>query len=254
MSDSTTSNSNPSGSSNQNRSQNRNRNRNRRRSTGAGDPEGSGGRKRNYRKGGPGDSGGGPRGGGGGGGGRNRRGTRPPQKPPSKWEQFLHTISFGMFGSKPRVPKNAAQRKSTQEEAQDPGAAKAKSKRAARPKPERQQRPEDDAPRREPEKIEVTSERLYVGNLDYEAAESDLFELFNGVGQVKNAEVVCHRYNQRSKGYAFVQMGSIDEAKRAVQVLHDQDFMGRKLWVSGAKSPGPGSESSDSSESSEAAA
>ena len=33
-------------------------------------------------------------------------------------------------------------------------------------------------------------------------------------------------------------MNSVDEAKRAVEVLHDKDFMGRKLVVSGAKSPG----------------
>ena len=40
----------------------------------------------------------------------------------------------------------------------------------------------------------------------------------------------------RSKGYAFVEMLSVDEAKRAVSVLHDQDFMGRKLVVSGGQS------------------
>ena len=91
-------------------------------------------------------------------------------------------------------------------------------------------------PQRKPEPIEVTSPRLYVGNLSFDATESDLFELFNGVGHVQNAEVVSYRHNQRSKGFAFVQMQTIDEARRAVDELHDKEFLGRKLVVSGAKS------------------
>jgi RNA recognition motif-containing protein len=91
-------------------------------------------------------------------------------------------------------------------------------------------------PSRKPERIEVTSPRLYVGNLSFDATESDLFELFNGVGHVQNAEVVSYRHNQRSKGFAFVQMQTIEEAKRAVEELHDKEFLGRRLVVSGAKS------------------
>src|SRR5262249_4020654 len=60
--------------------------------------------------------------------------------------------------------------------------------------------------------------------------------LFNGVGHVQNAEVVSYRHNQRSKGFAFVQMQTIEEAKRAVEELHDKEFLGRRLVVSGAKS------------------
>ncbi|HEX8898662.1 MAG TPA: RNA-binding protein, partial [Chthoniobacterales bacterium] len=72
-------------------------------------------------------------------------------------------------------------------------------------------------PSRKPEAVEVTTPRLYVGNLSFDATESDLFELFNGVGAVQNAEVVTYRHNQRSKGFAFVQMLTVDEAKRAVE-------------------------------------
>ncbi|HZR79193.1 MAG TPA: RNA-binding protein [Chthoniobacterales bacterium] len=103
--------------------------------------------------------------------------------------------------------------------------------------PQQQQRdPREPRPQRKPESIEVTSPRLYVGNLSFDATESDLFDLFNGVGHVQNAEVVSYRHNQRSKGFAFVQMQTIDEAKRAVEELHDKEFLGRKLVVSGAKS------------------
>jgi hypothetical protein len=89
---------------------------------------------------------------------------------------------------------------------------------------------------RKPEAVEVTTPRLYVGNLSFDATESDLFELFNGVGVVQNAEVVSYKHNQRSKGFAFVQMNTVEEAKRAVDELHDKEFLGRKLVVSGAKS------------------
>lgn len=81
----------------------------------------------------------------------------------------------------------------------------------------------------------MTSPKLYVGNLSYDATESDLFELFKGIGSVKNAEIVSHKYNEKSKGFGFVTMMTIDEAKRAVVELHDKEFMGRKLVVSGAK-------------------
>ncbi|MGZ5006086.1 MAG: RNA recognition motif domain-containing protein [Chthoniobacterales bacterium] len=91
-------------------------------------------------------------------------------------------------------------------------------------------------PARKPETVEVTTPRLYVGNLSFDATESDLFELFNGVGQVQNAEVVTYKHNQRSKGFAFVQMQTVEEARRAVSELHDKEFLGRKLLVSGAKS------------------
>jgi len=88
---------------------------------------------------------------------------------------------------------------------------------------------------RKPEFVEVSSPKLYVGNLSFDATESDLQELFNGVGQVQNAEIVSNKYTQKSKGFGFVMMLTVDEARRAVAELHDKDFMGRKLVVSGAK-------------------
>jgi len=88
---------------------------------------------------------------------------------------------------------------------------------------------------RKPELVEVSSPKIYVGNLSFDATENDLYELFNGVGQVQNAEIVSNKYTQRSKGFAFVTMLTVDEARRAVAELHDKDFMGRKLVVSGAK-------------------
>jgi RNA recognition motif. (a.k.a. RRM, RBD, or RNP domain) len=84
----------------------------------------------------------------------------------------------------------------------------------------------------------VESTRVYVGNLSYDVSEQDLQELFKGIGGVRNVEIVYNRSTHRSKGYGFVEMLRMDEAVRAVEVLHDQHFMGRKMTVSGAKSKG----------------
>ena len=88
------------------------------------------------------------------------------------------------------------------------------------------------------DRTSVESPRVYVGNLSYEVSESDLQDLFKGIGGVRNVEIVYNRSTHRSKGYGFVEMLHMDEAKRAVEVLHDQPFMGRKLTVSGAQSKG----------------
>src|SRR5207237_2515054 len=68
------------------------------------------------------------------------------------------------------------------------------------------QREREPRPQRKPESIEVTSPRLYVGNLSFDATESDLFNLFNVVGHVQNDEVVSYRHTQRAKCLAFVQL------------------------------------------------
>ena len=74
--------------------------------------------------------------------------------------------------------------------------------------------------------------------MSYDVYEQDLQELFKGIGGVRNIEIVYNRSTHRSKGYGFVEMLRMDEAIRAVEVLHDQPFMGRNMTVSGAKSKG----------------
>jgi len=119
-----------------------------------------------------------------------------------------------------------------------PAKKTSRSQRSERPRPQAD-RPESDRRRpAPPERVAVTSPKLYIGNLNYDATESDLSELFNGVGKVRNAEIVTHKDTYRSKGFGFVTMMTTDEAVRAVATLHDKDFMGRKLVVSGSRSEG----------------
>ena len=152
-------------------------------------------------------------------GGERRSGSPAPA--PTLWQKIVSIFSGKKKPSHSRpVPETFPTRSPEESGASRPRPASAGPARISR----------------KPESVEVTSPRLYVGNLSFDATESDLSELFNGVGQVVTAEVVSHKQTQRSKGFAFVQMQTIDEAKRAVSELHDKDFMGRKLVVSGAKS------------------
>jgi len=83
--------------------------------------------------------------------------------------------------------------------------------------------------------VEVTSGRLYVGNLNYDTTDSDLAEHFGQAGTVQSAEVVSNPHNNRSKGFGFVEMGSIEEAKSAVDQFDGKELAGRSLIVNGAK-------------------
>jgi hypothetical protein len=119
-----------------------------------------------------------------------------------------------------------------------PGASRPESPQSGARAASSESRSEQSAPKRparKPEATEVTSPKIYVGNLSFDASESDLFDLFNGVGSVRNAEIVTSRETEKSKGFGFVTMSSIEEATRAVTELHDKEFMGRRLVVSGAK-------------------
>jgi RNA recognition motif-containing protein len=98
---------------------------------------------------------------------------------------------------------------------------------------EKETRQREDRP--EPAVFDVTSPKLYVGNLSFDAVESDLFDLFSKVGAVKNVEIAKDRYTDRSKGFGFVEMETLDTAKAAAQKLDRTDFMARQIRVNGAK-------------------
>ncbi|WP_020494470.1 hypothetical protein [Verrucomicrobium sp. 3C] len=84
--------------------------------------------------------------------------------------------------------------------------------------------------------VEPSTPRLYVGNLSYDAAESDLFDYFAKVGQVKNVDIIRDRRTNRSKGYGFIEMADLETAKQAFTQLNRTDLLGRQIVVSGAKS------------------
>lgn len=83
------------------------------------------------------------------------------------------------------------------------------------------------------------SNKLYVGNLLYESTDEDLKELFGQAGTVTSATIIRFKDTGRSKGFAFVEMSSPEEAQKAIDTLNGQDYKGRKLIVSEARPPKP---------------
>jgi RNA recognition motif-containing protein len=77
--------------------------------------------------------------------------------------------------------------------------------------------------------------KLYVGNLNYRVTSSELQEMFGEFGTVVSAQVIEDRETGRSKGFAFVEMGTDDEAQAAIDGLHDKEHSGRPLTVNEAR-------------------
>jgi RNA recognition motif-containing protein len=76
---------------------------------------------------------------------------------------------------------------------------------------------------------------LYVGNLNYRATENDLGSLFSEYGNVESVKMVMDKMTGRARGFAFVEMPNEEEAARAIEALHDKEFMTRNLLVNKAR-------------------
>ena len=77
--------------------------------------------------------------------------------------------------------------------------------------------------------------KLYVGNLDFQTTPEDLTLLFEGAGQVRSVQVITDRETQRSKGFAFVEMGNDAEALRAISLYNGHILNERSLLVNEAR-------------------
>ncbi len=76
---------------------------------------------------------------------------------------------------------------------------------------------------------------IYVGNLNYKVQDEDLRKIFEEYGDVVSAKVVVDNETGRNRGFGFVEMGSDDDANRAIEELNDGELMGRKLVVNQAR-------------------
>lgn len=77
--------------------------------------------------------------------------------------------------------------------------------------------------------------KLFVGNLTYNATENDLQDYFSQAGTVISVNIMQDRATGRSRGFAFIEMGSQEEADQAVSMFHEKDFQGRALTVNEAR-------------------
>ncbi len=173
----------------------------------------------------------------------DERDTKPSPRPttvskPSLGRKLLRILSFGLLGSPgAKAPARPQDKKSGAKNGDHPPRQDRNKDRGPRP-------PREDHPRRQPRQpsppptvdpASITGERLHIGNLSYDTAESDLSGLFSGIGKVSNVEIIYNSITHRSKGFGFVQFMSVNDARRAVTELHGKPFMGRNLILGPAK-------------------
>lgn len=79
------------------------------------------------------------------------------------------------------------------------------------------------------------AKKLYVGNLAFQTTSQDLQELFAQAGTVESAQIIEDRDTGRSKGFAFVEMSTDDEAAAAIEQFNGKELAGRALTVNEAR-------------------
>jgi RNA recognition motif-containing protein len=77
--------------------------------------------------------------------------------------------------------------------------------------------------------------RLYVGHLNYNTTERDLEDLFGEHGKIIDVKVIMDRETRKSKGFAFVEFATAEEADKAREALHGEQFMNFTLEVKQAQ-------------------
>jgi len=79
------------------------------------------------------------------------------------------------------------------------------------------------------------NQKLYVGNLNFDASEDQVRELFGTYGTVEDVKIVMDRFSGRSRGFAFVRMDSAESAGKAKEALNGQAFQGKTLVIDWAR-------------------
>ena len=81
----------------------------------------------------------------------------------------------------------------------------------------------------------MSNSKLYVGNLSVQTLEIELEELFQQAGTVTETALMQDRFTGKSRGFAFVTMGTPEEAQKAVEMFHGKELGGRALTVNEAR-------------------
>jgi cold-inducible RNA-binding protein len=81
----------------------------------------------------------------------------------------------------------------------------------------------------------MNQNRLFVGNLSYQTSESDLQNYFSQAGAVTSANLMLDRVTGKSRGFAFLEFATAEEAAKAVEQFHNKEFQGRTLTVNVAR-------------------
>jgi len=75
---------------------------------------------------------------------------------------------------------------------------------------------------------------IFCGNLNYMLTDAELRAAFEPYGRVVDARIITDRFTGDSKGFGFVEMGSDEEAQKAMTALDGSRLMGRTLRCNSA--------------------
>ncbi|MDX2186497.1 MAG: RNA-binding protein [Opitutaceae bacterium] len=81
----------------------------------------------------------------------------------------------------------------------------------------------------------MSNSKLYVGNMSFKTSEDELRSAFGQFGSVTDVYVAMDKMTGRPRGFAFVTMGTPEEAKTAAEKLNGTDLGGRTLTVNEAR-------------------
>jgi RNA recognition motif-containing protein len=77
--------------------------------------------------------------------------------------------------------------------------------------------------------------KVFVGNLSFNTTEGQILDLFKQAGNVVSCELIMDKFTGKSRGFAFVQMGTQEEANKAIADCNGKEIDGRALTVNEAK-------------------
>jgi len=77
--------------------------------------------------------------------------------------------------------------------------------------------------------------KLFVGNLSFKTAESELQDYFSQAGAVTSVNLMLDKFTGKSRGFAFIEFATAEEANRAVEQFNNKEFQGRSLTVNIAR-------------------
>jgi cold-inducible RNA-binding protein len=81
----------------------------------------------------------------------------------------------------------------------------------------------------------MNQNRLFVGNLSYQTMENDLQDYFSQAGVVTSVNLMLDKVTGKSRGFAFIEFATPEEANKAVEQFHNKEFQGRALTVNVAR-------------------
>ena len=81
----------------------------------------------------------------------------------------------------------------------------------------------------------MNESRLFVGNLAYQTMENDLQEYFSQAGVVTSVNLMLDKFTGKSRGFAFIEFSTSEEANKAVEMFHGKELQGRALTVNIAR-------------------